>query len=110
MATRPPLTEDPKEFLWRWAVRTAAKRKFRFSRECEANLKERLKSGLGIYKVGLYEFRERLEEAEASIEKLIDLTIREEIARDPDSHLLHEPSMFAALYSGKLCSGLWPLC
>jgi hypothetical protein len=81
-----------------------------FSPECEAGLKEQFKSGLEVYKIGLYEFRERIKEAETNIEKLVQLIIGEEIARDPASQLLHESSMFAALYARKLCPGLWPLC
>jgi hypothetical protein len=105
-----PLTKDPAVYLWEVAVSTAAKHKFRFSPECEANLKERLKAGLLVYKVGLYEFRERLNEAEEGIEKLILATIEQEIARDPAAMLLQETSMFHALYTRKLCPGLWPLC
>lgn len=110
MTVQPPLTKDPAVYLWKFAVRVAAQQKFRFSPDCEANLKERLKAGLEVYKIGLYEFRERIKEAEASIEKLVELTVSEEIAHDPTSHLLHEPSMFTALYARKLCPGLWPLC
>jgi hypothetical protein len=110
MTSQPPLTKDPAAHLWDVAVRTAAKQKFRFAAECEANLKERLGSGIEVYKVGLYEFRDRIKEAEASIETLVQLTISEEIASDPTSQLLHEPSMFTALYARKLCPGLWPLC
>ena len=110
MTSQPPLTKDPAAHLWDVAVRTAAKQKFRFAAECEANLKERLGSGIEVYKVGLYEFRDRIKEAEASIETLVQLTISEEIASDPTSQLLHEPSMSTALYARKLCPGLWPLC
>jgi hypothetical protein len=110
MTDQSPLTKDPAAYLWAMAVSTAAKQKFRFSPECEANLKERLKAGLVVYKVGLYEFRERIKEAEESIEKLVEVTIEEESARDPTSLLLQEPSMFHALYTRKLCPGLWPLC
>ena len=104
------LTRDPGAYMWEVAVKLAAKQNFQFSPECEANLKERFKAGLVVYKVGLYEFRERIKEAETSIERLVDLTISEEVARDPASQLLHEPCMFTALYTRKLCPGLWPIC
>jgi hypothetical protein len=110
MTLQPPLTKDPAAHMWQLAVRIAARQKFRFSPECEAGLKERFTAGLEVYKVGLYEFRERIAEAEESIEKLVQLTISEEIASNPASQLLHEPSMFAALYARKLCPGLWPIC
>jgi hypothetical protein len=110
MTPQPPLIKDPATYMWDLTVSLAAKRKFRFSPECEANLKERFKSCLEVYKIGLYEFRERIKEAESSIEKLVDLTISEEIARDPASHLLHESSLVTVLYKGNLCPGLWPLC
>jgi hypothetical protein len=110
MTVQPALTKDPAAHMWQVAVKTAAEQKFRFSPECEANLKERFKAGLEVYKVGLYEFRERIKEAETNIEKLVQLIISEEIARDPTSQLLHEPSMFDALYTRKLCPGLWPIC
>jgi hypothetical protein len=105
-----PLTKDPAEYMWELAVKIAAKQGFHFSPECEANLKERLKSGIEVYKIGLYEFRERIKEAEDSIEELVQLTIIEEIVINPASKVLHEPSMFSALYARKLCPGLWPLC
>jgi|ERR1700722_7231310 hypothetical protein len=110
MTLQPQLTQDPAEYMWKLAVEIAAKQGFHFSPECEANLKERLKAGLEVYKIGLYEFRERIKEAEESIEKLVQLTINEEITSNPASRFLHEPSMFAALYTRKLCPGLWPLC
>jgi hypothetical protein len=55
--------------MWEVPVTMAAKPKFRFSPRWEAGLKEQLKSGLEVYKVGLYEFRERIKEAETNIEK-----------------------------------------
>jgi len=55
----------------------------------EAGLKEQFKSGLEVYKVGLYEFRERIKEAETNIEKLVPMIIGEEIARQPASQLFH---------------------
>jgi hypothetical protein len=110
MNVQPALTRDPALYMWEVAVTMAAKQKFRFSPECEAGLKEQFKCGLEVYKVGLYEFRERIKEAEANIENLVQTIIGEEIARDPASQLLHESSMFAALYTRKLCPGLWPLC
>jgi hypothetical protein len=110
MNLQPALTRDPASYMWEVAVTMAAKQKFCFSPECEAGLKEQFKSGLEVYKIGLYEFRERIKEAETNIEKLVQVIIGEEIARDPASQLLHESSMFAALYARKLCPGLWPLC
>ena len=107
MNLQPALTRDPASYMWELAVTTAAKQKFCFSPECEAGLKEQFKSGLEVYKIGLYEFRERIKEAETNIEKLVQVIIGEEIARDPASQLLHESSMFAALYARKLCPGLW---
>jgi hypothetical protein len=58
MTLQPQLTKDPAEYMWKLAVKIAAKQAFHFSPECEANLKERLKAGLEVYKIGLYEFRE----------------------------------------------------
>jgi len=110
MDSQSPLTKDPAAYMWEVALKTAAKQEFHFSPECEANLKERLTSGLEVYKIGLYEFRDRIKEAEESIEKLVQLTISEEITTNPASRVLHEPSMFTALYARKLCPGLWPLC
>jgi hypothetical protein len=104
------LTKDPAGYMWKLALQIAAEQKFHFSPECEAALKERFKAGLQVYKIGLYEFRERTKEAEESIAKLVGLTISEEIASNPTSRILHEPSMFAALYARKLCPGLWPIC
>jgi hypothetical protein len=110
MTSQTPLTKDPAAYMWEVAVTIAARRQFCFSPECEANLKERLKAGLKVFKVGLYEFRERISEAETNIEKLVQLTISEEIAGNPASKLLHESSMFDALYDRKLCPGIWPIC
>lgn len=106
----PPLTKDPAAYMWELAVKIAAEQKFRFAPGCEASLKERCEAGIQVYKIGLYEFRERIKEAEESIAKLVELTISEEIASNPASRILHEPSMFAALYARKLCPGLWPIC
>jgi hypothetical protein len=110
MNQQPALTRAPASYMWEVAVTMAAQQKFRFSPQCEAGLKEQFKSGLEVYKVGLYEFRERIKEAETKIEKLVQMIIGEEIARDPASPLLHESSMFAALYARELCPGLWLLC
>jgi hypothetical protein len=110
MSVQPPLTKDPAAYLWEVAVKIAAEQQFGFSPECEVNLKERFKAGLEVHKIGLYEFRERIKEAEESIEKLVQLTITEELAGNPASKLLHETSMFTALYTRKLCPGLWPIC
>jgi hypothetical protein len=110
MSLEPALTKDPAAYMWKLAVKIAAEQKFHFAPPCEASLKERCKAGLQVYKVGLYEFRERITEAEESIKKLVDLTISEEIASNPTSRILDEPSMFAALYARKLCPGLWPIC
>jgi hypothetical protein len=110
MASQSALTKDPAQYMWKLAVEIAAKQSFHFSPECEANLKERLKAGLEVYKIGLYEFRERIKEAEENLAKLVQLTISEEITSNPASSVLHDSSMFAALYTQKLCPGLWPLC
>jgi hypothetical protein len=109
MNLQPALTRDPASYRWEVAVTMAAKQKFRFSPQREAGLKEQFKSGLEVHEVGLYEFRERIKEAETNIEKLVQMIIGEEIARDPASRLLHESSMFAALYARELCPVLWPL-
>jgi hypothetical protein len=110
VSLQPPLTKDPAAYMWELAVKRAAEQQFSFAPGCEASLKERCKAGLQVYKIGLYEFRERIKEAEESIAKLVDLTISEELASNPTSRILHEPSMFAALYARKLCPGLWPIC
>ena len=108
--SQPPLIRDPANHLWRLAVGIATRQKFKFSRECAANLKERIKAGLKDHKVGRYEFRDRAAEAEANIEKLVQLMITEEQSRDASSQILSEPGLFSALYGCKLCPGLWPLC
>jgi hypothetical protein len=107
---QPVLIRDPATHLWRLAVAIAARQKFKFSSECAANLKEQIKAGLKDQKVGLYEFRDRAAEAEANIEKLLQLMITEEQSRNPSSQLLGEAALFSALYGRKLCPGLWPLC
>jgi hypothetical protein len=107
---QPVLIRDPATHLWRLAVAIAARQKFKFSSECAANLKERIKAGLKDQKVGLYEFRDRAAEAEANIEKLLQLMITEEQSRNPSSQMLGEAALFRALYGCKLCPGLWPLC
>jgi hypothetical protein len=89
MKLQPALTRDPAPYMWEVAVTMAAKQKFCFSPQCEAGLKEQFKSGLEVYKVGLYEFRERIKEAETNIEKLVPMIIGEEIARQPASQLFH---------------------
>lgn len=109
-AAQPVLIRDPANHLWRLAVATAARHKFKFSDACRMNLKERLVAGLKDHKVGLYEFRDRAAEAEANVEKLVQLMITEEQSRDPSSLILSEPGLFSALYGCKLCPGLWPLC
>jgi hypothetical protein len=101
------LTRDPALYMWEVAVTMAAKQKFRFSPSGKQASKNSSNFGL---KVGLYEFRERIKEAETNVEKLVQMIIGEETARDPASPLLHESSMFAALYARELCPGLWPLC
>jgi hypothetical protein len=91
--------------MWEVAVTMAAKQEFRFSPQCEAGLKEQFKSGLEVYKVGLYEFRERIKEAETNIEKLVPMIIGEEIAPACVA-ASSQSSMFAALYARKLCPGV----
>ena len=55
-------------------MRTAAARLFLCSNLCsnrhKASSEEKLESGLRLYKVGSYEFRERQSEAEVNIKKL----------------------------------------
>jgi len=108
--SQPLLIRDPATHLWKLAVAIAARQKFKFSGECAANLKERIQAGLKVHKVGLYEFRDRAAEADANIEKLLQLMITEEQSRDASSRILSEPGLFSALYGCKLCPGLWPLC
>jgi hypothetical protein len=98
MKLQPALTRDPAPYMWEVPVTMAAKPKFRFSPQCEAGLKEQLKSGLEVDKVGLYEFRERIKEAETNIEKLVPMIIGEEIAPRSCVAASSQSSMFAALY------------
>jgi hypothetical protein len=110
MAEPLPLIRDPAAHLWAAAKRAAAMRQFLFSNRCKASLQEKLDSGLKLYKVGSYEFRERQTEAEENIKKLVGVMIDQELAITPDSRLLQEASLHGALYSQNLCPGLWPIC
>ena len=59
MVEEPSIVKHPSGFLWGAAVRAAARRRFKISMRCENAFKERIKSGLEVNKVGLYEFSER---------------------------------------------------
>ena len=110
MADETTIIKHPSGFLWGAAVRSAARHRFKFSIQCENSLKERLKSGLQVNKVGLYEFTERKSEAQANIEKLIGVMINAQLAKSPTVDILDEWTIFYALYEEKLCPGLWPIC
>ncbi|HYK49933.1 MAG TPA: hypothetical protein VEU94_09415 [Terriglobales bacterium] len=110
MADESTIIKHPTGFLWGAAVRTAARHRFKFSIQCEACFKERLKSGLEVNKVGLYEFAERKAEAQANIEKLVRAMINAQLAKDPAIDILSEWTIFHALYDDKLCPGFWPIC
>ncbi len=110
MAEEPSIIQHPSGFLWGAAVRAAARRRFKISMRCESALKERLKSGLEVNKVGLYEFSERKSEAQGNVEKLITAMIDAQLAKDPTVDILDEWTIFHALYDEKLCPGLWPIC
>jgi hypothetical protein len=109
MADEPTIIKHPLGFLWGAAVRSAARHRFKFSIRCESNFKERIKSGLEIYKVGFYEFTERKAEAQGNIEKLVAAMIDAQLAKDPAVDILDEWTI-QVLYNEKLCPGLWPIC
>jgi hypothetical protein len=110
MTDESPIIKYPSGFLWGAAVRTAARQRFKFSIRCEACFKERLKSGLELNKVGLYEFAERKAEAQVNIERMVGAMINAQIAKDPGVDILDEWTIFHALFDDKLCPGLWPIC
>jgi hypothetical protein len=110
MAEEPSIIHHPSGFLWGAAVRAAARGRFKISTRCESALKERLKSGLEVNKVGLYEFAERKSEAQSNVEKLISAMINAQLAKDPTVDILDDWTIFHALYDEKLCPGLWPIC
>jgi hypothetical protein len=110
MPNRSPLIDDPLNYLWRFAIASAGQHNFRFSPECAAHLREQIKSGLEVHRVGRYEFKERCTEAEANLAKLVEYMIAEQIAHQPASRILPESVLFNALHHSKLCPGLWPLC
>jgi len=110
MAEEPTIVKHPSGFLWGAAVRSAARHRFKFSIHCESSFKERIRSGLEVHKVGLYEFGERKAEAQGNIEKLVSAMINAQLARDPTVDVLDEWTIFHALYEKKLCPGLWPIC
>jgi hypothetical protein len=110
MAEEPSIIQHPSGFLWGAAIRAAARQRFKISMRCESALKERLKSGLEVNKVGLYEFAERKSEAQSNVEKLISAMINAQLAKDPTVDILDDWTIFHALYDEKLCPGLWPIC
>ncbi len=110
MATHPSIIRVPEAYLWHIAEQAAASKNFQFSMRCEEYFKEQVRVGLHVNRVGTYEFGERRDEARQNVEKLVFAIIAEEVARDPTSRLLHDPSMYNALYKRKLCPGLWPFC
>jgi hypothetical protein len=104
------MIQNPLGFLWGTAVRAAARHQFKISMRCESLLKEQMKSGLETNKVGLYEFAERKNEAQSSVEKLISAMVNAQLAKDPTIDVLDEWTMFHAMHDDKLCPGLWPIC
>jgi hypothetical protein len=104
------LIHHPEAFLWGTAVKMARERRFQFSMRCESSLKDQIRSGLGVYKVGLFEFRERASEAEANLQKLVEVMIEIELSLDGEAEVLQESTLSVALYDRHLCPGLWPLC
>jgi hypothetical protein len=105
-----PLIDDPLEYLWRIAVALAEKQSFRFSAKCGAILREQIKSGLEVHRVGRYEFKERCQEAEANLAKLIQQMIAEQLKSEPASRILQESALLKSLYTCKLSPSLWPFC
>ncbi|HMJ20854.1 MAG TPA: hypothetical protein VK513_03060 [Terriglobales bacterium] len=110
MPEEPSMVQHPSGFLWGAAVRAAARRRFKISMQCESTFKERLKSGLEVHRVGLYEFSERKSEAQSNVEKLVVAMIQVQLAKDPRVDILDEWTILRALGDEKLCPGLWPLC
>ena len=102
--------QHPPQFLWGAALRAAARGGFKISMGCESVLKQQIKSGLEVNKVGRYEFAKRKTEAQGNIEKLIATMINAQLAKDPKADILDDWTVAHALYAGKLCPGLWPVC
>src|SRR5690349_14772680 len=100
MAEEPSIIQHPSGFLWGAAVRAAARHRFKISMRCESALKERLKSGLEVNKVGLYEFTERKNQAQSNVEKLISAMINAQMAKDPTVDTLDDWTIFHALHDG----------
>ena len=96
--------------MWGTAVRAAARHQFKISMRCESVLKEQLKSGLEVNKVGLHEFAERKTEAQSNVEKLVRAMINAQLTKDPAIDVLDEWTIFHVLHDEKLCPGLWPIC
>jgi hypothetical protein len=110
MAHDPSMIQNPSGFLWGTAVRAAARHQFKISMGCESALKERLKSGLEVNKVGLKEFAKRKSEAQNNVERLISAMVNAQLAKDPTIDVLDDWTIFHALHDEKLCPGLWPIC
>ncbi len=102
--------KHPSGFLWGAALRVAARHRFKFSLPCESTFKTRLKTGLERYQVGLHEFAERKEEAQANVEKLVRAMVHAQISQNPETDILEEWTIAQALEEGKFCPGLWPIC
>jgi hypothetical protein len=110
MAGDPSLIQYPSGFLWGAALRAVARRRFKISIPCENALKQQIKSGLDVNRVGLSEFTERKAEAQSNIEKLIATMINAQLAKDPKAEILDDWTVPHALYDEKLCPALWPIC
>jgi hypothetical protein len=110
MDDEPSLIQHPSGFLWGAAIRAAARHRFRISMRCESALKERLKSGLELNKVGMREFTDRKSEAQSNVEKLIAAMINAQLAKDPTVDVLDAWTIHHALDEEKLCPGLWSIC
>ncbi len=110
MAEEPSIIQHPSGFLWGAAVRSAARHRFKISMRCESAFKERLKAGLQVNKVGLYEFTERKTEDQSNVEKLVTAMINAQIAKDPKIDILDEWTIFHAYMTRNYCPGLWPIC
>jgi hypothetical protein len=110
MPGKSPLIRNPSGFIWGAAVRAAGRHRFKFSLGCESSFKERVRAGLEMFRVGLYEFAERKDEAQDNVEKLVRAMVHAQLEKDPTVDILHEWTIASALYEQKLCPGLWPIC
>jgi hypothetical protein len=110
MAHEQSMIQNPSVFLWGTAVRAPSRHQFKISMRCESVLKEQLKSGLEVNKVGLQEFAERKNEAQSNVEKLISAIVNAQLAKDPTIDVLDDWTMFHVMHDEKLCPGLWPIC